>query len=92
MTKMPGYEVDLPFAGPIERLAYIENSAAIGVWDTDAEIREYTTWQLQQLRRALRLLRRMGWRDCLIRADELHELSHLELHRRGAWTAAAPSR
>jgi hypothetical protein len=70
--------------GPIERMAGIEHSAHISAWASDPEIAAYSTWQVQQLRRVMRLLRRTAWRDSLIRADELDELTVHILRDRGA--------
>lgn len=73
----------LPY-GPIEMMACITTCATIDPWSDD--LTQYTVWQLQQLRRVAKCMRRMAWRDMLIRSDELMSATRLELTARGAVT------
>ena len=58
----------------------ISTAANVDVWADEATIRAYSTWQLQQLRRAAR---HMGcWRDDEIRREELLRITRDELSRR----------
>lgn len=60
----------------------ISDAAGINVWADEDTIRAYSTWQLQQLRRAAKHLG--NWHDAEIRRDELMNLTRDELSRRGA--------
>jgi hypothetical protein len=72
------------FGGCIERAVGVENAARINWWANPETVKGYSTWQVQQLRRIVRLLRRTGDYQLKNRADELDELTVHILRERGA--------
>ena len=77
--------------GTIRESSLCATRAGVNIWASDRDIVRLSTWQLQQLRRVARAHARLPWRDNQMRAQDVLDLTRIELQRRGAWSTYTAS-